>query len=213
MKARGDVRTRTIWRPSRRTRSLPPIASSTICAPPASSNMSRRISSSRTSSCGGPPEGSPSTSDGVTPSTGSTTPVKVEVTPNDPLWDLQWDMKPRGSGEGQSLGGAGFQDFWTRQGIEGSSDVVVAVVDTGLQMTPIRTSPPRPISRPAGTWSPIRAWAMTATDATPIRTIRGISAIRPSPARQTPSTEHMSPEPSAQPLPTMALAWQAEPGT
>jgi len=82
-----------------------------------------------------PPEGSPSTSDGVTPSTGSTTPVKVEVTPNDPLWDLQWDMKPRGSGEGQSLGGAGFQDFWTRQGIEGSSDVVVAVVDTGLQMT------------------------------------------------------------------------------
>nr|WP_321442443.1 S8 family peptidase [uncultured Hyphomonas sp.] len=82
-----------------------------------------------------PPEGSPSTSDGVTPSTGSTTPVKVEVTPNDPLWDLQWDMKPRGSGDGQSLGGAGFQDFWTRQGIEGSSDVVVAVVDTGLQMT------------------------------------------------------------------------------
>jgi serine protease len=82
-----------------------------------------------------PPEGSPSTSGGVTPSTGSTTPVKVEVTPNDPLWDLQWDMKPRGSGEGQSLGGAGFQDFWTRQGIEGSSDVVVAVVDTGLQMT------------------------------------------------------------------------------
>ncbi|KCZ86678.1 S8 family peptidase [Hyphomonas jannaschiana] len=81
-----------------------------------------------------PPEGSPSTSNGVTPSTGSTTPVNVEVTPNDPLWDLQWDMKPRGSGEGQSLGGAGFQDFWTRQGIEGSSDVVVAVVDTGLQM-------------------------------------------------------------------------------
>ncbi len=87
-----------------------------------------------------PPKDSPTTSDGVTPdsgtpSTGSATPVKVEVTPNDPLWDLQWDMKPRGSGEGQSLGGAGFQEFWTRQGIEGSSDVVVAVVDTGLQMT------------------------------------------------------------------------------
>jgi serine protease len=75
-----------------------------------------------------PPADSSSTSSGVTP-------VKVEVTPNDPLWDLQWDMKPRGSGEGQSLGGAGFQDFWTRQGIEGSSDVVVAVVDTGLQMS------------------------------------------------------------------------------
>ncbi|MBD3770225.1 MAG: S8 family peptidase [Rhodobacterales bacterium] len=88
-----------------------------------------------------PPSGSPSTSSGVTPdsgtpSTGTTTkPVKLEVTPNDPLWGLQWDMKPRGSGEGQSLGGAGFQDFWTRQGIEGSSDVVVAVVDTGLQMS------------------------------------------------------------------------------
>lgn len=88
-----------------------------------------------------PPSGSPSTSSGVTPDSGTpstgttTTPVKVEVTPNDPLWGLQWDMKPRGSGEGQSLGGAGFQDFWTRQGIEGSSDVVVAVVDTGLQMS------------------------------------------------------------------------------
>ena len=88
-----------------------------------------------------PPSGSPSTSSGVTPDSGTpstgttTTPVKLEVTPNDPLWGLQWDMKPRGSGEGQSLGGAGFQDFWTRQGIEGSSDVVVAVVDTGLQMS------------------------------------------------------------------------------
>jgi len=85
-----------------------------------------------------PPEGSPTTSGGVTPDSGTpstgTTPAKVEVTPNDPLWALQWDMKPRGSGEGQSLGGAGFQEFWTRQGIEGSSDVVVAVVDTGLQM-------------------------------------------------------------------------------
>ncbi len=88
-----------------------------------------------------PPADSSSTSSGVTPDSGTpstgtaTTPVQVEVTPNDPLWDLQWDMKPRGSGEGQSLGGAGFQDFWTRQGIEGSSDVVVAVVDTGLQMS------------------------------------------------------------------------------
>ncbi|MEZ6000135.1 S8 family peptidase [Hyphomonas sp.] len=82
-----------------------------------------------------PPSDSSTTGTGTTPSTGSTTPVNAEVTPNDPLWDLQWDMKPRGSGAGQSLGGAGFQEFWTKQGIEGSSDVVVAVVDTGLQMT------------------------------------------------------------------------------
>jgi serine protease len=81
-----------------------------------------------------PADSSTGTPTGSTPSTGPETPVKVNVTPNDPLWDLQWDMKPRGSGEGQSLGGAGFQEFWTRQGIEGSSDVVVAVVDTGLQM-------------------------------------------------------------------------------
>ena len=90
-----------------------------------------------------PPKDSPSTSSGVTPGTGtpstgttttSTPPAKIAVTPNDPLWALQWDMMPNGSGEGQSLGGAGFQDFWTRQGIEGSSSVVVAVVDTGLQM-------------------------------------------------------------------------------
>ncbi len=82
-----------------------------------------------------PADSSTGTSTGSTPSTGPATPVKVNVTPNDPLWDLQWDMKPRGNGEGQSLGGAGFQEFWTRQGIEGSSDVVVAVVDTGLQMS------------------------------------------------------------------------------
>ena len=90
-----------------------------------------------------PPADSPSTSSGVTPDSGTpstgtpsagTATVPVSVTPNDPLWALQWDMKPNGTGEGKSLGGAGFQDFWTRQGTEGSSDVVVAVVDTGLQM-------------------------------------------------------------------------------
>ncbi|HPF24376.1 MAG TPA: S8 family peptidase [Hyphomonas sp.] len=94
-----------------------------------------------------PPKDSPSTSPGVTPGTGTTstgttttppstgTPtIPASVTPNDPLFALQWDMKPNGSGEGQSLGGAGFQDFWTHQGTEGSRDVVVAVVDTGLQM-------------------------------------------------------------------------------
>ena len=87
-----------------------------------------------------PPKDSSTTSPGVTPdsdtstTTSTPTPTVVSVTPNDPLWSLQWDMKPNGSGEGQSLGGAGFQDFWTHQGMEGSRDVVVAVVDTGLQM-------------------------------------------------------------------------------
>ena len=80
---------------------------------------------------------------GSTPSTGSETagntstpPVTItsEITPNDPLWSLQWNFQNQGTGEGKSAGGAGFQDFWTRQANEGSSEVVVAVVDTGLQM-------------------------------------------------------------------------------
>jgi len=72
-------------------------------------------------------------SDTGTETTPPTT-VTAEVTPNDPLWGLQWNFKPNGEGDGKSRGGAGFQEFWTKQGIEGSTDVVVAVVDTGLQM-------------------------------------------------------------------------------
>lgn len=56
------------------------------------------------------------------------------ITPNDPLFDLQWHYKSQGSEAGQSAGGAGFVDFWTDQASQGSSEVVVAVVDTGLQM-------------------------------------------------------------------------------
>lgn len=56
------------------------------------------------------------------------------ITPNDPLFDLQWHYKSQGSDTGQSAGGAGFVDFWTDQASQGSSEVVVAVVDTGLQM-------------------------------------------------------------------------------
>ena len=56
------------------------------------------------------------------------------ATPNDPLWSLQWHFQNAGSGEGETLGGAGFEDFWTRQAVQGSRDVVVAVVDTGLEM-------------------------------------------------------------------------------
>lgn len=56
------------------------------------------------------------------------------VTPNDPLFGLQWHYKSQGTGNDQSAGGAGFVDFWTEQASQGSSEVVVAVVDTGLQM-------------------------------------------------------------------------------
>jgi serine protease len=89
-----------------------------------------------------PPAGTGTT--GTTGTTGSGTtgsgapPPKpnkpVTVTPNDPLWALQWHFKNNGSAPGQSVGGAGFQDFWSRQSVSGSEKVVVAVVDTGLQM-------------------------------------------------------------------------------
>jgi hypothetical protein len=55
--------------------------------------------------------------------------------PDDPLFAFQWSYRNQGDGEGQSVGGAGFQDFWTRARQQGSRDIVVAVVDTGLDMT------------------------------------------------------------------------------
>ncbi|MHA7857212.1 MAG: S8 family peptidase [Henriciella sp.] len=58
----------------------------------------------------------------------------VLITPNDPLFGLQWHYKSQGTDAGQSAGGAGFVDFWTDQESQGSSEVVVAIVDTGLQM-------------------------------------------------------------------------------
>ena len=58
----------------------------------------------------------------------------VTITPNDPLFGLQWHYKSQGSDAGESEGGAGFVDFWTEQDSQGSSEVVVAVVDTGLQL-------------------------------------------------------------------------------
>lgn len=67
----------------------------------------------------------------------------VTVTPNDPLFGLQWHYKNLGSEAGQSPGGAGFVDFWTTQANQGSGDVIVAVVDTGLEMShpDIKNSP------------------------------------------------------------------------
>ena len=73
---------------------------------------------------------SPTTGTDVTP----TVITDTAITPNDPLWELQWHFQNNGTGEGESSGGSSFQDFWTRQGTEGSEKVVVAVVDTGLQL-------------------------------------------------------------------------------
>jgi serine protease len=61
-------------------------------------------------------------------------PATLGMTPNDPLFGLQWNFKPNGAAAGQSAGGAGFNDFWTRAKLTGSRSVTVAVVDTGLQM-------------------------------------------------------------------------------
>ncbi|CAN0342245.1 unnamed protein product, partial [Scytosiphon promiscuus] len=72
-----------------------------------------------------PATGTDVTPDGITDTT---------ITPNDPLWELQWHFQNNGTGEGESVGGSSFQEFWTRQGTDGSADVVVAVVDTGLQL-------------------------------------------------------------------------------
>ncbi len=58
----------------------------------------------------------------------------VRITPNDPLFDLQWHYKTQGTGTDASPGGAGFVDFWTTEASQGSNEVVVAVIDTGLQL-------------------------------------------------------------------------------
>ncbi len=58
----------------------------------------------------------------------------ASVTPNDPLFGLQWNFLNQGSEDGESEGGAGFIDFWTREATQGSIDVVVAIIDTGLEL-------------------------------------------------------------------------------
>jgi subtilisin family serine protease len=55
--------------------------------------------------------------------------------PDDPLYAFQWNYRTQGTGVGQSVGGASFEDFWTRGRQQGSRDIVVAVVDTGLDMS------------------------------------------------------------------------------
>ena len=78
----------------------------------------------------------PTTGTGTGTTGGTTTPTTpVSYNPNDPLWALQWHFRDRGTSDGRTAGGAGFETFWNRQGTTGSRSVVVAVVDTGLQMT------------------------------------------------------------------------------
>lgn len=60
-------------------------------------------------------------------------PLSVAITPNDPLFALQWHYQNRGDGDNDIQGGTGFVDFWTREGVQGSDEITVAVVDTGLQ--------------------------------------------------------------------------------
>lgn len=56
------------------------------------------------------------------------------VKPDDALFTYQWNFQNQGRGEDEAAGGASFVDFWTDKATTGSQDVVVAVVDTGLQM-------------------------------------------------------------------------------
>ncbi|MEQ9506589.1 MAG: S8 family serine peptidase [Hyphomonas sp.] len=79
-----------------------------------------------------PPSGSTVAPGG---STGGTATQPASFNPNDPLWALQWHFRDRGTTDGRTAGGAGFESFWNRQGTTGSRSVVVAVVDTGLQMS------------------------------------------------------------------------------
>ncbi len=74
------------------------------------------------------------TNPGTTPTTPTPTtpaPTPRGGLPNDPLYSLQWHYRPRGSGEGQSPGGAGFTSFWEAAQV-GSRTIRVAVIDTGL---------------------------------------------------------------------------------
>lgn len=54
--------------------------------------------------------------------------------PNDPLVGMQWHYRARGTGAGQSPGGAGFETYWIQARQVGSRSVRVAVIDTGLDL-------------------------------------------------------------------------------
>lgn len=84
------------------------------------------------------PAPAPTTNPRPAPTTPApTTPAPTSVVggvPNDPLYALQWHYRARGTGAGQSAGGAGFVSFWEAAQV-GSRNVRVAVLDTGLDTT------------------------------------------------------------------------------
>jgi serine protease len=88
------------------------------------------------------PPPAPAPTPGQTGAPAPQTPAAMQETqplasglPNDPLVGLQWHYRPRGTAAGQSVGGAGFQTFWTQARQVGSRQIRVAVIDTGLDMT------------------------------------------------------------------------------
>ncbi|MGE3141951.1 MAG: S8 family serine peptidase [Hyphomonadaceae bacterium] len=77
-----------------------------------------------------PPQGQQKTGGQTTT---PTQPTQQGVTlPNDPLEPMQWHYRARGTAQGQSPGGAGFESFWVNARQVGSRNIRVAVVDTGL---------------------------------------------------------------------------------
>ena len=56
--------------------------------------------------------------------------LRPSLTPNDPLYPLQWHYRNNGSGSDQSPGGINLPNAW--DSIVGDASVVVAVLDTGI---------------------------------------------------------------------------------
>ncbi len=52
--------------------------------------------------------------------------------PSDPLYGFQWHFRNQGDGADESPGGASFNAFWSQARQTGSRDIVVAVIDTGI---------------------------------------------------------------------------------
>ena len=85
-----------------------------------------------------PADGTPPAGHGALPQPVPPTPSGVgglsTLIPNDPLWSMQWHFRDAGSGDGRAPGGANFESFWQNHRIVGSRRMIVAVVDTGLQL-------------------------------------------------------------------------------
>ncbi len=80
------------------------------------------------------PQSTPQQQPAPAPNTPAPAPVRLGGMPNDPLLALQWHYRARGTGEGQSPGGAGFTAFWDSD-LVGARDVRVAILDTGLDLS------------------------------------------------------------------------------